>query len=608
MQIVNEIFRVKVVDNTVVRVVSSGTVVNVTVPTATALGPTGPAGADGATWLSGTVDPTTEGENGDFYLNTATDTYFGPKAAGVWPAGQSLVGPQGPTGPTGATGPQGPTGATGPQGPTGPTGPQGIQGVQGDTGPAGPTGPQGDTGPQGPQGIQGVQGDTGPTGATGPAGPGVPVGGTAGQVLKKVDGTDFNTQWANESGAVLSVFGRTGNVTADDADYAGIVDWQAASLLLAGSTGTGVIPLIKFSSVADRALEYVVTGDIVQLTPHNLKLNAREDATDAYVEFGPARVPYTTPPRLTYRWTGDKFEFNRPWKVLSLEPLDIAIQMGKTVFSDQTTMENDLFGRDIYVGMDLVGGDPSLFFGGDSGIPAASLVYVSGDDIFELSNALHIYGGFECQGPVTIFGLPGDGDRLKFGDPATPGDQRQIYHNKTDDQFEFDDPIAVDVLREKTAAAGVTIDGVLLKDSLIGQVYTLPSQTSNSGKALITNGTTASWTALDDSYQIALDGGGATITTGAKGFYVAPFAMTITGWTMVADQSGSITIDVWKDTYANHPPVDADSIVTPAISSATKAQGSSLSISVAKGDILRFNVDSATSIQMVTLALTGVRA
>jgi hypothetical protein len=30
---------------------------------------------------------------------------------------------------------------------------------------------------------------------TGPAGPGVPIGGTAGQILSKVDGTDYNTVW-----------------------------------------------------------------------------------------------------------------------------------------------------------------------------------------------------------------------------------------------------------------------------------------------------------------------------------------------------------------------------------------------------------------------------
>lgn len=40
-----------------------------------------------------------------------------------------------------------------------------------------------------------------PVGPRGEPGPGVPAGGTAGQVLKKVDGTDYNTAWQNEAGA-----------------------------------------------------------------------------------------------------------------------------------------------------------------------------------------------------------------------------------------------------------------------------------------------------------------------------------------------------------------------------------------------------------------------
>ena len=39
-------------------------------------------------------------------------------------------------------------------------------------------------------------GPTGDTGATGATGEGVPAGGTTGQVLEKIDGTDYNTQWA----------------------------------------------------------------------------------------------------------------------------------------------------------------------------------------------------------------------------------------------------------------------------------------------------------------------------------------------------------------------------------------------------------------------------
>lgn len=63
--------------------------------TVTADAVTGAAGADGKTVLNGTVAPTTEGVNGDFYIDTVTDLIYGPKTAGAWGTGTSIVGPAG---------------------------------------------------------------------------------------------------------------------------------------------------------------------------------------------------------------------------------------------------------------------------------------------------------------------------------------------------------------------------------------------------------------------------------------------------------------------------------------------------------------------------------
>jgi hypothetical protein len=52
------------------------------------------------------------GTIGDFYLNTTTNTLFGPKTAGGWGSGVSLVGPAGPAGPAGPQGPAGSGGGT----------------------------------------------------------------------------------------------------------------------------------------------------------------------------------------------------------------------------------------------------------------------------------------------------------------------------------------------------------------------------------------------------------------------------------------------------------------------------------------------------------------
>ena len=60
-------------------------------------GSQGPAGANGNTVLNGTGPPgVLVGNDGDFYLDTAADVLYGPKAGGTWPVnGTSLAGSPG---------------------------------------------------------------------------------------------------------------------------------------------------------------------------------------------------------------------------------------------------------------------------------------------------------------------------------------------------------------------------------------------------------------------------------------------------------------------------------------------------------------------------------
>lgn len=112
-----------------------------------------------------------------------------------------------------------------------------------------------------------------------------------------------------------------------------------------------------------------------------------------------------------------------------------------------------------------------------------------------------------------------------------------------------------------------------------------------------------------------IDGGGVAITTGIKGDLSIPFACTITGARLLADQSGSIVIDIWKDTYANYPPTVADTITAsakPTLSSANKSDDNTLTgwgagKTITAGDTLRFNVDSITTCTRVMLLLTATR-
>jgi len=173
-----------------------------------ATGSTGAAGTNGKTVLNGTSNPISGiGTDGDFYINTSTNTLFGPKASGAWPTGTLLVGPAGATGatgPAGTNGTNGTNGATGPAGATGATGTAGTNGktvLNGTSNPIAGTGTDGDFyintttktlfGPKAsgawPTGTA-LVGSTGSTGATGPTGPAGATGstGTAGTNGKTV--------------------------------------------------------------------------------------------------------------------------------------------------------------------------------------------------------------------------------------------------------------------------------------------------------------------------------------------------------------------------------------------------------------------------------------
>jgi hypothetical protein len=67
---------------------ANGQLINVTAPS------NGTNGTNGNTVLNGSGAPAGgTGVNGDFYIDTAAWDIYGPKAAGAWPSGVSLIGP-----------------------------------------------------------------------------------------------------------------------------------------------------------------------------------------------------------------------------------------------------------------------------------------------------------------------------------------------------------------------------------------------------------------------------------------------------------------------------------------------------------------------------------
>ncbi len=99
-----------------------------------------------------------------------------------------------------------------------------------------------------------------------------------------------------------------------------------------------------------------------------------------------------------------------------------------------------------------------------------------------------------------------------------------------------------------------------------------------------------------------------------KAWVQVPYDCTITSYELTADQSGSIVIDLWKNTYTNFPPTVADSITAsakPTLSSAQKATDSTLTgwtKTLSAGDYILANVDSASTLEKAVLIINIMRS
>ncbi len=133
------------------------------------------------------------------------------------------------------------------------------------------------------------------------------------------------------------------------------------------------------------------------------------------------------------------------------------------------------------------------------------------------------------------------------------------------------------------------------------------------GQRVKSDGTDLVWG--DDIIDInfVIDGAGSTVTTGLKGYLQMNQTLSIVSATLLADQSGSVVVDIFKCTYAafdvSTHPVSGDKITSstpPTISTAVKSTDSTLTswtTTITAGDILAYNVNSATTITRVTVNL-----
>jgi hypothetical protein len=202
-------------------------------------GDQGPPGPRGNSVLYGYGQPShTTGVDGDFYIDLRTALMYGPKSGGAWPAGFSLIGPQGPQG---IPGPAGPVGAPGNTIRNGAGPPAPSLGVPGDfyidttnhniygpksasvtnwgsptsiIGPAGPVGPVGPSGPP-PWTTPPVAWTTGTAYTVGPPASLVTNNGASYvPTVGHISGVDFATDLAAGLWALVAAAGSPGGLTA----------------------------------------------------------------------------------------------------------------------------------------------------------------------------------------------------------------------------------------------------------------------------------------------------------------------------------------------------------------------------------------------------------
>jgi hypothetical protein len=170
------------------------------------------------------------------------------------------------------------------------------------------------------------------------------------------------------------------------------------------------------------------------------------------------------------------------------------------------------------------------------------------------------------------------------------------------------------VVKGGSAGAGV-IFVFILNGSELDEIHDVLITSVANAQQLRWNSTSSVWENFTptETINVIIDGGGSAITTGVKADLLIPYNCTITAARLLADQTGSIVVDIWKDTYANFPPAVGDTITAsakPTLSTASKYEDTTLTgwtVTLSAGDYLRFNVDSITTITRATVVLTVTR-
>lgn len=122
---------------------------------------------------------------------------------------------------------------------------------------------------------------------------------------------------------------------------------------------------------------------------------------------------------------------------------------------------------------------------------------------------------------------------------------------------------------------------------------------------------------ITNSFGVHLDGGGLVLATGVAGYSTIVNGGTIQSCVMLADQTGSAIVDIWRCTYGQFDagsthPVAGDKITSsapPTITSAVKSTNAltGWSLSVTNGDVIAWSVTSCSTITKLDILVNTTR-
>lgn len=428
--------------------------------------------------------------------------------------------------------------------------------------------------------------EVGPQGA---AGEGVAAGGTTGQVLAKASGTDYDTEWISVSGTgtVTSVSVTTANGVSGTVATA--TTTPAITLALGAITPTSVA---SSGNLTGANLSGTNTGDqsLFSTIAVSGQSNVVADSTsDTLTLVAGTNITITTDAStdaITINATsGGSGDVVGPASATDNAVARFDTTTGKLIQNSALIVDDsgNISGAGTLNTHTIPGGTGTIAL--TSNITGTNSGTNTGDQTITLT------------GDVTGSGT-GSFATTIANDAVTYAKMQNV--SATDKLLGRSTSGAGDVEEITCTAAGRAIlddsDASAQRTTLgVGAIGTLPT--------------------IATTITVTFDGSGSVLTTGAPSQARIPDlkAMTITSWTLVSEQSGSVVIDVWKSTYSSYPPVVGGSIAgteKPTLSSADKNQDTSLSTwstSIADGDCLIFNIDSVTTIEKCVLTIKGTR-